>query len=216
MWSWRTPTPRHPWGWCRIYHRSAHTPDGLTHRTFGPLHRLDPHIPDAAGNPQQCPEGRSVLYVAGNLTTAIGEVFGDTRVAAVCPGFRVSLVRPVAPIAVLDLHGQNTAMRIGALPSLATGDYPRARTQAWARAIYDDQPVAEGAVSGVYYHAAHSNGRALALWDTESQLSVIRDSRGDEQDFALAATQLWPRVVAAAVALGMRAEVVATCPSCPT
>lgn len=39
-------------------------------------------------------------------------------------------------------------MGIGALPSLATGDYPRGRTQQWARAIYEDQPVAGRAARG--------------------------------------------------------------------
>ncbi|MDV7352006.1 RES domain-containing protein [Rhodococcus oxybenzonivorans] len=88
--------------------------------------------------------------------------------------------------AVLDLRGQGAAMRIGALPSLATGDYPRPRTQVWARAIYEDQPVARQRIHGVYYDAAHSNGHALALWNTDFRIEVVRSARGEVQDFALA------------------------------
>ncbi|MCD2129069.1 RES domain-containing protein [Rhodococcus ruber] len=214
VWRWREPSPGHPWRWCRIYHPSPHTPNGTTHRHFGPLHRLDPHLPAPDGAPRTCPDGRSVLYVAGNLATALGEVFGDFPAAAVCPRYRVALLRPTAPVAVLDLRGQGAAMRIGALPSLATGDYPRPRTQPWARAIYEDQPVARRRIHGVYYDAAHSNGPALALWNTEDRLEVPADSRGAVQDFALAEPRMWPRVVDAAVSLGMRADLVAHCPTC--
>ncbi|GAB90827.1 RES domain-containing protein [Gordonia rhizosphera] len=213
-WRWREPAPSHPWYWCRIYHRSEHALDGAAHRSFGPLHRLDHHIPAPSGIAQNCPDNRSVLYVAGNLTTAFGEVFGDLRDAAVCPNYRVALVKPTSPIRVLDLRGEGAAMRIGALPSLATGDYPRPRTQEWARAIYEDQPVARRRVRGVYYHAAHSNGRALALWNTDVDVEVVRATVGQVQDFALAATSMWPRVVGAAVSLGMRTGLTPHCPRC--
>lgn len=214
-WQWRGPSERSPWGWCRIYHLSQHTPDGVTHRSYGPLHRLDHHLPDGDGRPHESTDGRAVLYVAGNLITAVGEVFGDYPEAAVCPNHRVALVRPTDPIHLLDLRGQGAAMRIGALPSLATGDYPRARTQEWARAIYEDQPVARTTVRGVYYDAAHSNGPALALWNTNGAVEVLRSDRGQVQDVALADPRMWPRVVSAAAALGMRVDVVARCPSCP-
>lgn len=205
----------HPWAWCRIYHRSTHTPDGITHRTYGPLHRLDPHVPATNGQPRQSPEGRSVLYVAGNLTTAIGEVFGDFPEAALCPSYRVVLVRPTGPLEVLDLRGQGAAMRLGALPSLATGAYPRPRTQEWARATYEDQPVASNTIHGVYYDAAHSNGPALALWNTESSVEVVHSSSRTAQDVALTEPPMWPRVITAAVSLGIRASLVARCPHCP-
>nr|WP_238586199.1 RES domain-containing protein [Rhodococcus rhodochrous] len=214
VWRCREPSPGHPWRWCRIYHPSPHTPNGTTHRRFGPLHRLDPHLPTPDGAPRTCPDGRSVPYVAGNLATALGEVFGDFPAAAVCPRYRVALLRPTAPVTVLDLRGQGAAMRIGALPSLATGDYPRPRTQQWARTIYEDQPVARRRIHGVYYDAAHSNGPALALWNTEDRIEVPADSRGAVQDFALAEPRMWPRVVDAAVSLGMRADLVAHCPTC--
>lgn len=178
------------------------------------MSRLDPHLPGPEGTPRLCPERRSVLYVAGNLGTAIGEVFGDFPEAAICPDYRVVLLRPMSPIAVLDLRGQGVAMRIGALPSLATGDYPRPRTQEWARAIYEDQPVAHRRIHGIYYDAAHSNGPALALWNTERQVRVLTGSGGPPADVALAGTGMWPRVVAAAVSLGMRVDIVPRCPQC--
>lgn len=213
QWSWRVPTARSPWAWCRIYHRSTHTPDGITHRTWGPLHRLDPQLPTATGKPGPCPEGRSVLYVAANLLTAVGEVFGDLTAAEVCSNYRIALLRPIDPIDVLDVRGQGAAMAIGTLPSLATGDYPRTRTQEWARAIYEDHP-APRKIHGVYYNAAHTNGPALALWDTDGQVEVVRDRAGVEQDLALVDPLVWPRVVTAAVRLGIRARAVRACAQC--
>lgn len=60
---------------------------------------------------------------------AAGGGYGQAGVAEVCPNYRISLVRPRFSIDVLDIVSQGTAMAIGALPSLATGDYPRSRTQ---------------------------------------------------------------------------------------
>lgn len=74
--------------------------------------------------------------------------------------------------------------------------------------------MARRRIHGVYYDAAHSNGPALALWNTEDRLEVPADSRGAVQDFALAEPRMWPRVVDAAVSLGMRADLVAHCPTC--
>jgi len=155
-----------------------------------------------------------VLYVAGSIATALGEVYGDTFAAEVCPNTRVALLRPAIPIAVLDLRSEGSAMRIGALPSLATGAHPRERTKEWARAIYEDQPVRGRTVRGVYYDAAHTNGPALALWDAAGDVAVIQDARGGEQDFALADPRLWPRVVAATHQVGMRADLVTRCDQC--
>jgi hypothetical protein len=153
--------------------------------------------------------------VAGTLATALGETFGDVGDAAICPRFRVALVRPRTEIVVLDLRSEGAAMRIGAWPSLATGAYSRVRTQAWARAIYEDQP-ARRTVHGVYYHAAHSNGRALALWNTGADVRYVETRARQRQDFALADGWMWPRVVVAAASLGMTASRVDLCPLCET
>jgi len=165
-------------------------------------------------SPTACPDGRSILYVAKNLTTAIGEVFGDYSEAQVCPQFRVAIVRPRAPVAVLDLRGQGAAMRVGALPSLATGVYSRQRTQGWARAIYEDQPVRGRRVNGIYYNAVHSNGPALALWNTDDDVEVVTH-KGLSQDFALADTVMWPRIAVKSAELGLRASLVTRCTKCP-
>jgi hypothetical protein len=75
--------------------------------------------------------------------------------------------------------------------------------------------VARHRIHGVYYDAAHSNGPALALWNTESRIEVVTSARGEIQDFALAEPRMWPRVVDAAVSLGMRADLVSRCHICP-
>lgn len=213
-WSWREPSRQAPWGWCRIYHQSPHTPDGVTHRSWGPLHRLDPHLPAASGEPGRCPDTRSVLYLAGNISTAVGEVFGDLTAAEVCPGYRIALLRPRRPIDVLDLRGQGAAMAVGALPSLGAGNHERTLTQQWARAIYEDQPCPVP-IHGVYYPTAHSNGPALALWNTEGQVDTVRDRDGSPQDMALVDPRMWTRIVVAAVGMGLRASLVPRCPLCP-
>jgi hypothetical protein len=43
---------------------------------------------------------------------------------------RIAILRPVAPILLLDIKSEGAAMLIDALPSLATGDYPRPRRSA--------------------------------------------------------------------------------------
>ena len=67
--------------------------------------------------------------------------------------------RPETRSPSLTCSGED-AMKIGALPSLANGPHARARTQEWARAIYEDQPVNRRTVQGVYYDAAHTNSLA--------------------------------------------------------
>lgn len=181
----------------------------MTHRQFGPLARLDPHRVPADGRPAPDPDGLSVLYVAGNLATAIGEVFGDYPEAQVCPQHRIALLYPTTPLTLLDLRSQGAAMQIGALPSLATGDYPRARTQEWARAIYEDQPVHQKTIQGVYYSAAHTGGPALTLWDTAGQIRVV--DHPDRQDFALNDPGIWPRIQTETVKIGLRATLASHC-----
>ncbi len=161
-----------------------------------------------------------MLYVAESLMTALGEVFGEVfgeaEEARVCPNYRVAILKPRVPIHVLDLRLQGAAMRIGALPSLATAPYPRDETQAWARAIYEDQPVAGTKVRGIYYDAAYSNGGALALWDTTGDVVGV-SVRGIRQDFALSDPRMWPRVQGEANdVLRMPASLVArrSCPLC--
>jgi hypothetical protein len=149
---------------------------------YGPLARLDPQRPGPSG-PQLDPDGRSVLYLAADVVTAACEVFGEAGEARLCPNWRVGLVRPARPLTLFDLEHPGSALAIGALPSLADGAYPRALTQAWARAIYEDDPLGLHA-AGVHYRSAYNGGASLALWDAGSWVrSVVR--AGITQDFAL-------------------------------
>jgi hypothetical protein len=100
-WNW-TPRPAGPrWRWCRVYHRSANTPDGVTFRPFGPLYRLDHHHESIS--PQIDPTGRRTLYVGIDLATSASEVFGEAGVATICPSYRVSIVTPTRPLPLFDL-----------------------------------------------------------------------------------------------------------------
>jgi len=166
-----------------VYHRSRHTPRGDTPRGFGPLARFDPHTPPAAA-PGIDPQGRTVLYAGQDLATSACEVFGEAGEAQLCPAWCVTLLRPVRPLTLFDLTAPGSAMAIGALPSLADGPHPRPLTQAWARAVYEDDPTG-GHVDGIRYRSAYNSGLALALWDSSGRVTAAQDAAGVEQDFAL-------------------------------
>lgn len=215
VWQWVTPAPQRPWGWCRLYHVSQYTPDAVTHRDYGPLFRFDPHEPGQDGKASVGTPRRSVLYVADSLATAIGETFGDLApTASICPGYRVALLRPATPLTLVDLVGFGAAMRLGALPALASMPGPRGPTQQWARAIYEDRPLPNGRrSSGVRYRTANADGHALALWDTDDQVTVVADDQGRAQDFGLI-EDAWPYVLESTRRLGLHAETVSSCSRC--
>jgi hypothetical protein len=179
-WAWRPDATR--WQWCRVYHRGAHTPDGMTFRRFGPLYRLDHH--HTATPPQPDREGRRVLYVGADLATSASEVFGEAGIAAICPQYRVSVLAPTTPIPLFDLTKAGAAMAIGALPTLADGNEKRSLTQQWARAIFEDQPAGP-TIRGVRYRTAYNFGHSIALWDCDDRIDIVRDSVGRQQDHAL-------------------------------
>ncbi len=193
-WRWRSPTVARPWLWCRVYHRSAHTPTGDTARRYGPLARFDPHTPPFA-SPADDPVGRTVLYVGADLATSACEVFGETGEVRLCPGWRVALLRPDRPLSLLDLTAPGCALAIGALPALADGPLARELTQAWARAIYEDRPAGP-ASTGVRYRSAYNGGLALAVWDSAAAVSTVR-AAGVVQDFALTYPPILARLLAA-------------------
>ena len=226
-WTWQwpaTPPPTRssttrPWGWCRVYHRSTHTPDGHTPRTFGPLSRFDQHSP-APTNPTEDPDSRSVLYVGADLATSACEVFGEARVALLCPNIRVALLRPRSPLTCFDLLKPGAAMAIGALPSLSDAPCPRVLTQHWARAIYEDRPTGQ-ALDGIRYRSAYNGGESLALWDSTGQIDTINraiDSDTHEvQDFTLTEPRILRTLLATLPARGITIDIIssATCPTCP-
>lgn len=189
--SWWEPDPNAvSWQWCRVYHRSRRTPDGIIFRRYGPLYRFDHH--HAADPPRLDPEDRRILYVGEDLATSACEVFGEAAVAYICPNYRVCIVAPTRKLAMYDLASKGAAMAIGALPALADGNEKRSLTQEWARAIYEDQPAGPEIV-GIHYPSAYNGGRSLALWDCDRDIEVLRDTRGLLQDMPLDDSRIFLR-----------------------
>ncbi|MET0966845.1 MAG: RES family NAD+ phosphorylase [Nakamurella sp.] len=109
-------------------------------RTFGPIRtcRFDPH-PDG---PATDHPGIGVLYAAGNLQTALAEVFQTTRVVdCVTGGPAASAFRLQRTARLLDLTGE-WPIRSGASHIINTGR--RSVTRAWARAFVAVWPGIEG------------------------------------------------------------------------
>lgn len=181
-WIW-TPADGATAPWYRVYHRTAHVPDGVTFRTFGPLNRFDHHTPPITAKALD-PDGRSVIYFGVDLATAACEVFGEALTAHVCSNFRVTLVRPVREIVTYDLDQANAAMAIGAVPALASGNEDRELTQQWAQAIYEDQPAATK-VEGIRYRTAYRGDYSIALWDCPDAVEVALDKDGQPLDIPL-------------------------------
>lgn len=127
-WTWSPPSSA-PWQWTRVYHFGSYSRAGHSARSFGPFARFDPQRRDSGGGPQLDPDGRSVLYVGIDLPTSLCEVFGEPGEALLCPRWRAAVLAPVAPIVVFDLIKPGSAMAIGALPALGTGNEDRDLTQ---------------------------------------------------------------------------------------
>ena len=87
------------------------------------------------------------------------------------------------------------AMRIGALPMLGTGAVPRALSQEWARAIYEDYPDHHG----VLYQGAHDSGDCVALWD---RAPALRTADTYTPDVALQSPPVWQRLTVFLVGIG--------------
>lgn len=190
-WAWPPRPPAAAWQWCRVYHRGPHTPDGVTFRSFGPLHRFDHH--HAAASPRADESGREILYVGEDLVTSACEAFGEAGVAAICPNYRVSIVAPTRTVSMFDLTAPGAAMTIGALPSLAAGNETRTLTQQWARAIYEDKPAGRS-IYGVRYLSAYNSGYALALWDCADRVQIVSDPAEELQDLPLADPRILNRL----------------------
>lgn len=183
-------------------------------RRYGPLHRFDPHTPPA-GHPGLDPGGRTILYVGRNLATSASEVFGETGEARLCPNYRIALLRPTSPLLFFDLTAEGAALAIGGLPSLGDGSHPRALTQAWARAVYEDDPTGSH-LDGIRYRSAYNSGISLALWDSQDRLAVVRDRAGNVQDHPLRSPAVYLRLLVAMRTRRITVTVVdsADCASC--
>jgi hypothetical protein len=154
-----------------------------------------------------------VIYLAESLRTAAAEVFGEHRLAPVCPRYRVAALRPRSTTVVQNLRGAG-AMMIGGLPAMNVADLPRPETQAWARAIYEDRP-ADARVCGVRYTSAYAAGISLALWETAPNLEVVVRN-GEQQDFALDDPRIYARLLPLMVPLRVEVRIIGSeeCPRC--
>jgi hypothetical protein len=89
--------------------------------------------------------------------------------------------------------GKGAALAIDALPALGDGNEARSLTQQWARAIYKDQPAGPG-ITGIHHRSGYNSGQALALWDCDADVEVVRDGGGHPQDIALDDPRILPRL----------------------
>jgi len=141
----------------RVYFAGgAHPGTWRQFRAFGPTDaRFDHHIPPRALSPH-----RAILYAAGDLTTAIAEVFQRTGVVDVATGDPyLAILRTARPITLLDLRS-DWPTRAGASQALASGSHASAPN--WSRAIWEDLP----AVEGIAWHSSmHHQGTAHALYE---------------------------------------------------
>jgi hypothetical protein len=160
------------WEWApdqwfvRVFHAHPARPP-LVPRRYGPIGRFDPHVRDKQQRAHMQADGRGVIYIAEDLSTALAEGLPGRRRPRVCPNRHAILVAPSSTAALLDLTG-NGAMKIGALATLGSGKEPRRRTQPWAQRIYEDLPRFDG----VLYRGAHQGGLCIALWDRAPALRV--------------------------------------------
>ncbi len=188
----------------RVYHEHP-TRDAMAARTFGPLHRFDPHVRDRQRQPREGPDGRGVLYLAGDLRIGLAEAYsGQWPQVAICPHARAVWVRPRAAIDLLDLRADG-ALAVGAVGTLAWGDEPRPLTQRWGRRIYEQYRH----LDGIRYRAAHQGGEVVALWDRAPALE--RPAGGDRPLWAV-----WRYVQVALAMQGRQPRRVAAadCPTC--
>lgn len=198
--------------WVRIWHHGPRTPSGHYRRTYGPFSRFDHHEPDPAGNAQESPSGRSILYVARTLRGALVEVFGDLPAAAICSNYRLSLLMPVAVHQAQDLRS-NGCMAIGALPGLCTAALPRQETQACGQAIYEDRPAGPD-TSGIVYPGAHDFSSCQAVFDSSPPIELVSGTSMPPAGVSL--TRIRGRVQKELRAAGIRAEWIsrAACKTC--
>jgi hypothetical protein len=156
----------HDW-MIRVYHAHPNRAP-LQARTFGPLHRFDPHVRDRRQRPREQPDGRGTMYLTENLACALAESFPEQwPEVSICPSQYAVLAGPDQPAALLDLTGDG-AMKIGAVATLGSGREPRQLTQRWGRAIYEDFPQ----LHGIRYRGAHQGGVCVVVWERSDALEV--------------------------------------------
>ena len=151
----------------RVYSRGGSYP---THwnafRHFGPLSRVDHHLPDRHGDPvlQTC----GILYAATDVATTVAEFFERNR-------RRVNRYRRQSWLVSFALHGEvrllditdTFPVRAGASSKLAAGPYSHA--QNWSRGFYDAYP----AIQGVYYRSSLTGRPSIALYERARSAGIF-------------------------------------------
>jgi hypothetical protein len=141
----------------RIYFAAGPYPSRWNRfRCVGPTAgaRWDHHLPGADGRLQ--PQARAVLYCAPDIDTCTAEVFQLTRrIDRVRNAPHVAVFALAADVPLVDLRGV-FATRLGASTAIHSG--PRARSRAWARALYVAYPNARG-----IHYGASMGGHAPAI-----------------------------------------------------
>ncbi|OMH23552.1 hypothetical protein BKD30_11550 [Tersicoccus phoenicis] len=135
-------------------HRSAGAHPWNALREFGPLTaRWDPHPEPVGEHP-----GFGVMYTAGDIATAVAEVFQDRGTVDWFTGSpALTSWRPSRTLRLLDLTG-DWLTRHGASTSLAQG--PHAKCRAWARAIVEQHPELDGQLTS----STMTGGACVTLW----------------------------------------------------
>lgn len=193
----------------RVWHPSAHTTAANLPRTFGPLHRFDPH---PAGPPVEH-AGVYVLYGSLAFEVSALEVFARGGAVAgavveVCPRWRGSLIGAPRASRLFDLTEPDAAAQVGATPRLGDTDLDTvgyATTHAWGRFFH-----AAAGVHGVRYfscRAADRGGIATVLLRQRAIGGVAEQHR-------LIDDALWPYLVHTLDSVGIGVTRIDRCPRC--
>lgn len=152
----------------RVYYtRSRHSLDWNAFRLAGPVDaRWDHHVPHASGEPT--PQPRGIYYCATDATTCLAEFFQVTRrIDRAYQSPWLVVFQLAQPVKLLDLRG-DFPTRVGASMAIHSGS--RVRARAWARALYEAFPQAQGIL---YASSMHGGEPAVALNDRAEALSIF-------------------------------------------
>lgn len=144
----------------RVYPRGGNHPrEWNQFRYFGPLNsRFDHHLANADDKPHQ--QERGILYLAGNMETALAEFFQDIRI--VDRRNRTPYLVEIQitnDLSLLDLTGR-FCIKAGASMELISSGL-RGITRNWSRGFYDHYSD----IHGLYYNSSLTNEPVIALYE---------------------------------------------------
>lgn len=164
----------------RVYPSSgAHPQAWNALREHGPITgmRFDPHPPPPGHHP-----GIGVMYTALHPTTALAEVFQETRVidrafrGCVLGGWQVT-----RPLALLDLTGNWPVVNRG-VAALQMGS--KEHTSAWAHAIHTQFGTT---LDGLHHRSSVDNRPMITLFDRSQRVNSFPDRPDFNEPLASAA-----------------------------